>query len=59
MNQIELLSINLAHVLGLASLPNYHKDPFDRLLVSQAAIENLCLLSDDPIIGQYPIQTLW
>jgi PIN domain nuclease of toxin-antitoxin system len=58
-NGIKLLPIRLSHVLGLASLPDHHKDPFDRLLVAQATIEKLTLVSRDPHIAQYPIQLTW
>jgi PIN domain nuclease of toxin-antitoxin system len=43
-----------AHVAGLASLPPIHKDPFDRMLVAQAMIEGLTLLTADPVVGKYP-----
>jgi PIN domain nuclease of toxin-antitoxin system len=58
-NGIKLLPIRLSHVLGLASLPDHHKDPFDRLLVAQATIEKLTLVSRDPHIAQYSIQLTW
>jgi len=44
-NQIGLLSITVSHVLALNTLPNIHKDPFDRLLVAQANLENARLIS--------------
>lgn len=46
--------------LAAAALPNLHRDPFDRLLVATAQIENLTLLTPDPLIRQYPgLQTFW
>jgi PIN domain nuclease of toxin-antitoxin system len=42
------------HVVALASLPPIHKDPFDRLLVAQAAAEGITLLTADPVVAQYP-----
>jgi PIN domain nuclease of toxin-antitoxin system len=39
-NNIEILPIILIHVLALESLPNHHKDPFDRLLIAQANVED-------------------
>jgi PIN domain nuclease of toxin-antitoxin system len=39
-NNIEILPITLIHVLALESLPNHHKDPFDRLLIAQANVED-------------------
>lgn len=58
-NQIEVLPVKLAHVLALESLPPLHKDPFDRLLITQANVENAVLVSGDPIIAQYPVQMAW
>lgn len=58
-NQIELLPVQLAHVLELANLPNHHKDPFDRLLIAQAISEGLILISHDPRMAQYPVQVVW
>lgn len=59
MNSIEVLPITLAHVLALHSLPTPHKDPFDRLLVAQANVEDVVLLSADSIFAQYPVTVLW
>jgi PIN domain nuclease of toxin-antitoxin system len=58
-NGIRLLPIELSHVLELASLHDYHKDPFDRLLIAQAIIEKVPLISDDPQISKYPITVIW
>jgi PIN domain nuclease of toxin-antitoxin system len=49
-NGIEVLPIILSHVLELDSLPAYHRDPFDRLLIAQARVEDAVLISNDPII---------
>lgn len=49
----EILPINLDHVFSLERLPLYHKDPFDRLLVAQAQIENLVLITGDKKIWKY------
>jgi PIN domain nuclease of toxin-antitoxin system len=58
-NGIRLLPIKLSHVLKLASLPDHHKDPFDRLLIAQAIIEKAPLISGDPQIGKYPVTLIW
>ena len=58
-NLIELLPIELPHVLGLANLPDHHKDPFDRMLIAQAISEGLILISHDPRMTQYPVQVVW
>jgi PIN domain nuclease of toxin-antitoxin system len=56
---IALLSITLDHILALDSLPSHHKDPFDRLLIAQAGVEQAVLLTHDSLLSQYPVQTLW
>ncbi len=58
-NRLQILSVNLSHSLYLKNLPLYHKDPFDRLLISQAIVENLTLLSKDPQFAAYPVNLLW
>lgn len=42
------------HVVAIDSLPPIHKDPFDRILVAQAAVEGITLLTSDPVVAQYP-----
>lgn len=58
-NQVELLTIQLPHVLELATLPLHHKDPFDRLLIAQARFEDAVILSDDSQISKYPVPLIW
>ena len=58
-NNIGILPIALEHVLALGDLPAFHKDPFDRLLIAQANVEGATLLSNDPVISKYPVQSLW
>ena len=53
-NNVEILPVALDHVLALDTLPDYHKDPFDRLLIAQAIVEDATLISDDPILRKYP-----
>ena len=56
---VELLSIELQHVLTGAALPPHHKDPFDRLLIAQAKVESATLLTADAVIRRYGGETLW
>lgn len=58
-NHIEVLPITLAHVLALESLPTRHKDPFDRLLIAQANVEEAVLVSCDQIFAQYQVKLAW
>lgn len=53
------LPIYLSHALHTRALPDYHRDPFDRILISQALVEETPLLSADPLISQYPIEVIW
>lgn len=52
------LPIKLEHVLQVHGLPPVHKDPFDRLLVSQARVEELTILTSDPHFAKYKINVL-
>lgn len=58
-NSIEILPVTLAHVLALENLPAHHKDPFDRLLVAQAIVEEAVLASRDSNIARYAVQVIW
>jgi PIN domain nuclease of toxin-antitoxin system len=40
-------------------LPDHHRDPFDRMLVSQAVLEDMPLFSADPKIPHYPVEVVW
>jgi PIN domain nuclease of toxin-antitoxin system len=58
-NAIQVLPIYLSHALHTGSLPVHHRDPFDRILVSQAILERMPLLSADPQISHYPVEVVW
>jgi len=45
--------------LHVLRLPPLHRDPFDRMLVSQAIVHGLVLLTPDPLLSQYPARTMW
>jgi PIN domain nuclease of toxin-antitoxin system len=51
----ELLGLAPEHGLGIAELPLHHRDPFDRLLISQARIEGLTILTADPRFARYDV----
>jgi PIN domain nuclease of toxin-antitoxin system len=55
----ESLDVELSHALRAATLPRIHGDPFDRMLVAQAQIEGLPILTADPVIGRYDVETIW
>ena len=48
------LPIGSDHAVAVAALPPIHKDPFDRLLVAQATVEGITLLTADALVAQYP-----
>ncbi|ODU00247.1 type II toxin-antitoxin system VapC family toxin [Thiobacillus sp. 65-1402] len=48
------LSITSEHAVFIDSLPTIHKDPFDRILVAQATVEGITLLTADALLAQYP-----
>jgi PIN domain nuclease of toxin-antitoxin system len=56
---MEILPIHLPHLLVLQTLPFHHRDPFDRLLISQAKSESLTLVSEDSMFKQYEVEMLW
>ncbi len=48
------LPVRSEHAVAVDSLPPIHKDPFDRMLVTQATVESITLLTSDTIVAQYP-----
>ena len=59
LNTIKTLDINMIHSTYLHKLPNHHKDPFDRLLISQAICEKLILITNDELINKYDVKRIW
>ena len=59
LNTILVLPIQLRHALHVYTLPQHHRDPFDRMLVAQSQVENLPVLTTDPQIAQYEVKTIW
>ena len=58
-NAIEGLPIGLSHALHVYSLPDHHGDPFDRMLVAQSQLESMPILTGDPLIALYAVETIW
>ncbi|MGH8643526.1 MAG: type II toxin-antitoxin system VapC family toxin [Gammaproteobacteria bacterium] len=58
-NRFRLLPIELRHTAALTTLPFHHRDPFDRLLVAQALVEEIPLLSADATLDAYGVTRLW
>jgi PIN domain nuclease of toxin-antitoxin system len=59
LNTILALPIQLRHALHVYTLPQHHRDPFDRMLVAQSQIDKLPILTTDPQIAQYDVETIW
>ncbi len=57
-NDVQILPMKLSHIWTLDTLPYYHKDPFDRLLISQAITENLIILGVDSVFDSYPVEKI-
>ena len=58
-NGFELLPSALVHYHELISLPRHHGDPFDRLIISQAKVEGLTIITCDPHFPAYGVPLLW
>lgn len=58
-NGFEVLPVHMRHALAVSSLPDLHRDPFDRMLVAQGLQEGLTLVSGDPEIARYDTEVAW
>jgi len=58
-NGFELLNLGVAQAAALINLPFHHRDPFDRLLIAQAMIEQMQIVSIDSAFDAYPISRMW
>ena len=58
-NDFHILHIEPKHTAALARMPFHHRDPFDRLLIAQAMVEQIPLVSADPACDAYAITRLW
>jgi PIN domain nuclease of toxin-antitoxin system len=58
-NAIGKLPLERTHFFGVAKLPFHHRDPFDRLLISAALIEEMPIVTIDPSFRQYPVAVIW
>lgn len=59
MNRIEWLPIERSHCHKLLTLPPVHGDPFDRLLIAQAQVEDMTLVTADASVRNYEVATIW
>ena len=56
---VRVLPISIAALVAVSKLPFHHLDPFDRLLIAQAIVENIPIISRDSIFSNYPVKIIW
>ena len=59
LNNMELLPVRLEHLDLITTLPLHHRDPFDRLLIAQAIVEDILIISADNVFSLYPARLMW
>ncbi len=57
--QVDLLPLDGPHALAVVGLPDHHRDPFDRMLIAQAIIEGMTLVTADRAFSRYSVPVLW
>ena len=58
-NNIQILEVRTSHLAALFDLPYHHNDPFDRLIIAQAVVEKLTVISLDQHFQEYDIKLIW
>ena len=58
-NAFLLLGVEFRHVVRVADLPFHHRDPFDRVLVAQALLDELAIVSADRVFRKYGVSVVW
>jgi len=58
-NQLQILPVTLPVILALDDLPLHHRDPFDRLLIAQARVDQFVLVSNDSQFKKYSVSLFW
>ena len=58
-DSIRPLPVAMHHALRVATLPPHHRDPFDRLLIAQARVDRMPVVTRDPIFTRYGVRTIW
>ena len=59
LNSINGLPVQMSHALHVYELPEHHRDPFDRMLISQAQLEDMYILTADRQIALYSVEIVW
>lgn len=58
-NAIQTMPVLAAHALHIYNLPDFHRDPFDRMIIAQSQLEGIPIVTSDPLVSRYDVQTLW
>ena len=58
-NGFHLLPIVPAHILQVETLPFFHRDPFDRILIAQSLLEDFTLVSNEAVFDEYGVKRIW
>ena len=58
-NSIQTLPVLASHALHVFNLPYHHRDPFDRMIIAQAQLEGLPVITSDGLISKYKVKTIW
>jgi len=59
LSELQLLPISGEHILTFGTIPQFHKDPFDLMVIAQLLYEGLPIISADAIFTSYPITVIW
>lgn len=58
-NGFEILPILFEHIQQIETLPYYHKDPFDRIIISQSMVEDMTVVTSDDVFSNYKVKRVW
>lgn len=58
-NAFQMLPVQLSHIAHVAGIPLHHRDPFDRMLIAQAEVEGLQIITMDASFAQYDVRCVW
>ncbi len=59
LNGVRILNVTADHVLRVESLPDHHRDPFDRMLIAQSLEERIPVVTADRVFARYPVELIW
>jgi len=59
LNAVQGLPIQISHALYVINLPDHHRDPFDRIIVAQAQLEKMAIITSDPLVTKYDVDVIW